>query len=405
MDGLFADNVLQMVQCAGDNIGRSVVASMVNSVLSSAASGMMQNEKQKSQTKQAGQQAATNQKPVGNHKELTKERIDELLKPPVYEPKVYAGTPPDFGLSKFSIKDIKNLWKYLKSLRMPKFRRKVNLKKTLEFTQQSAADDLVVSLKNIHGGNVTVMKDGVDIFRVHQPGSHGKSVSTITKIIEHNTPKGPIRRAASEISSFDQSTFDMLKKAASGRDGYSLRTLGRTIIMDVIILGLYSEDDANLIEEIASKSDLKLVWNYQQYNIEAETGIKDLKEYYKLHKIGILIENKFAEGDFFYSYPIINEVSDYFMSSEWNNEMPNLPRLFNFFDTLNESALKKIIVAFADEWTENTTVKIERIDFDGVKSRLNNVYVWCFGYRNLRTNTESRDDFHPLVLELEKETV
>lgn len=70
------------------------------------------------------------------------------------------------------------------------------------------------------------MKDGVDIFRVHQPGAHGSSVSTITKIIEHNTPKGPIRRAASEISSFDQSTFNMLRQAANGQGGYSLRTLG-----------------------------------------------------------------------------------------------------------------------------------------------------------------------------------
>lgn len=172
--------------------------------------------------------------------------------------------------------------------------------------------------------------------------------------------------------------------------------------MDVIVLGFFNSEDAKLVEEVASKNDLMVVWNYHQYNIESEIGIKDLENYYKLYKSGILIENKFKEGDFFYSYPLINEVSDYFMATEWNNETPNNPKLYNFFDALNESNLKKLIVAFADEWVENTAVKIESMNFDCVKSRLNSAYVWCFGYRNLAKNTESRDDFHPLVLELER---
>ncbi|TAF34695.1 MAG: hypothetical protein EAZ57_02970 [Cytophagales bacterium] len=95
----------------------------------------------------------------------------------------------------------------------------------VKFTQ-GAADDLVVGLKNTHGGNVTVMKDGVDIFRVHQPGTHRSSVATITKIREHMTPKGPMRIADSKSSPFDQSTFDMLRQAANNQGGYSVRTLG-----------------------------------------------------------------------------------------------------------------------------------------------------------------------------------
>ncbi|MBL0314756.1 MAG: hypothetical protein IPP69_02890 [Flavobacteriales bacterium] len=70
------------------------------------------------------------------------------------------------------------------------------------------------------------MKDGIDIFRVHQPGSHGSKISTIANIIEHTTPKGPIRRAASEVSFFDQNTFDMLRQAANSQGGYSIRTFG-----------------------------------------------------------------------------------------------------------------------------------------------------------------------------------
>ncbi len=41
-------------------------------------------------------------------------------------------------------------------------------KRVGKFTQ-SADDDLVVGLKNTHGGNVTVMKKGQPVFRVHQP--------------------------------------------------------------------------------------------------------------------------------------------------------------------------------------------------------------------------------------------
>jgi len=115
-----------------------------------------------------------------------------------------------------------------------------------------------------------------------------------------------------------------------------------------------------------------------------------------------LIDKNLPDEELFSSYSLIYDVSDYFMATEWNNETPNNPKLYNFFDALNESNLKKLIVAFADEWVENTTVKIESMNFDCVKSRLNNAYVWCFGYRNLAKNTESRDDFHPLVLELER---
>jgi hypothetical protein len=97
--------------------------------------------------------------------------------------------------------------------------------KPLSFSQD-AADALVKKLKAEYGGNVTVMKDGVDIFRVHQPGTHGSDVATITKIIEHNTPNGPMRRAASEISTFDQTTFEILQQASNGEGGFSLRTLG-----------------------------------------------------------------------------------------------------------------------------------------------------------------------------------
>lgn len=172
--------------------------------------------------------------------------------------------------------------------------------------------------------------------------------------------------------------------------------------MDIMILGVYSKDDICLIEEISTANGLKIAWNYEQYNIDAEIGVVELKKYYKLYQTGILIEDSFIEGNTFYSYPLINEISDYYTATEWDNKTCEQPKLFNFFDALSKSDIQKIIIAFADEWDENTAVKIEKLSYSELKSRLYSPFVWCFGYRNLQTNSESRDEYHPLVIESEK---
>ncbi|MBK8153299.1 MAG: hypothetical protein IPK61_09755 [Saprospiraceae bacterium] len=51
--------------------------------------------------------------------------------------------------------------------------------------------------------------------------------------------------------------------------------------MDVIVLGFFNSEDAKLVEEAASNNDLMVVWNYHQYNIDSEIGIKDMENYYK----------------------------------------------------------------------------------------------------------------------------
>lgn len=170
--------------------------------------------------------------------------------------------------------------------------------------------------------------------------------------------------------------------------------------MDVIILGFYNQNDSVLAEKLAIKNNLKIIWDYQQYKIESEIGISDLHKYFKLSKIGILIDANFKDGEIFYSYPLINEISDFYIQTEWENKPWNIPRIYNFFDDLNNEKINRMIVSFADEWNEKTTVKIENIDFVEVKSRLYSAFVWCNGNRNLRTNSEIRDDAHPLVLEL-----
>ena len=156
--------------------------------------------------------------------------------------------------------------------------------------------------------------------------------------------------------------------------------------MDVIVLGFYNSKDADIVEDLASKNNLRVVWNYQQFNIDSEIGIVDLKNYFNLYQAGILIENNLPDEELFSSYTLIYEVSDYFMATEWDNKTCEPPKLFNFFNALNRSNIQKIIMAFADEWNENSTVKIEKLNFGELKNRLYSPFVWCYGYRNLKTN-------------------
>lgn len=164
--------------------------------------------------------------------------------------------------------------------------------------------------------------------------------------------------------------------------------------MDVIIIGVYSATDKEMLNDVVSTiGSLEIVWEYQQYNTEASNGIGVLEEVYKLFQIGILVEKDREQT--FSSYPLIYEVSEAFIKGEIH------PKLFQFFDKLEEANIKKMIIAFADEWEKNTLVKVEKCRFQMLKKRLTSIFVWCEGYRNLISNTEIRDDYHPLLLEVE----
>lgn len=164
--------------------------------------------------------------------------------------------------------------------------------------------------------------------------------------------------------------------------------------MDVIILGVYSVSNKETLNNtVAAISNLEIVWNYEQYNIEAFKGIKVLEESYKLFQTGILVEKD--RDKTFSSYPLVYEVSDVPLGGN-----PS-PKLFQFFKSIEKSDIDRMIIAFANEWEKDTLVRIEKYDFQGIKKRLNSVFVWCENYTNLINNTEVRDDCHPLILELE----
>lgn len=164
--------------------------------------------------------------------------------------------------------------------------------------------------------------------------------------------------------------------------------------MDVIIVGLYNESDKFLIKELMSNSaDLEIEWDYAQYNIESIKGVKLLEEKFGLYCTGVLVEKGWKET--FTSYPLIYQVTEALESD--NSEYP---KLFLFLEKLNSLGINKMIIGFADEWDQNTLVRFEKLDYSALINRLNKYYVWCEGYLNLISDTEMRDNSHPLILEV-----
>lgn len=164
--------------------------------------------------------------------------------------------------------------------------------------------------------------------------------------------------------------------------------------MDLVILGVYSfKDKTRLNSLVSDMEDLEIVWDYEQYNVEASGGIITLSKAYNLADTGVLIKKN---GDSsFTSYPLIYEVTESILEGKDD------PSLFQFFHALKKADISKMILAFADEWDQNTLVKVERRSIDAVIDRLNSIFVWCETYVNLISGSEMRGDDHPLVLEVD----
>lgn len=171
--------------------------------------------------------------------------------------------------------------------------------------------------------------------------------------------------------------------------------------MDIIMLGVYTQEDVNILNEFSEKAQLSVFWNLKDIKIESAIGINQLMQYYQLYKVGIIIEK---HQEVFSSYSIIDEISEFFQETKWYKKEKESPKFFKFLDYLEKSKIKKIIIAFADEWDDNTTVTVENIDIFNLKNKLNTLYVWCNGYKNLISDCIYRDDSHPLVVELEMAT-
>ena len=90
-------------------------------------------------------------------------------------------------------------------------------------------DNFVVKTKNTYGGNVTVMKNGNPVFRVHQPGTHGNVHSTLTKFRQGVNPNnGRVFNIPSKkVIAFTSDDLNILKKAINNSDGYSITTRGK----------------------------------------------------------------------------------------------------------------------------------------------------------------------------------
>ena len=82
-------------------------------------------------------------------------------------------------------------------------------------------DDLVSEATRKYGGNVTVQRNGKDLFRVHQSSSgHGYKVDQLNRI--RQTPKGPM--AGKQKVPVRKKHIRQLERALKGDPNYNLRT-------------------------------------------------------------------------------------------------------------------------------------------------------------------------------------
>ena len=89
-------------------------------------------------------------------------------------------------------------------------------------TLKEAYSDLVEQATKLKGGNVTVQRDGKDLFRVHQPASgHGFEV---TQFRNNFTPDGKVFRNPQEVR-VRRKHLKQLERALKGDPRYNLRTL------------------------------------------------------------------------------------------------------------------------------------------------------------------------------------
>lgn len=97
-----------------------------------------------------------------------------------------------------------------------------------EFTSE-AINEMVVASRERFGGNVTVMKNGKPIFRVHQPGKHRIENASKSNLTLHTNPNNGRQFYKNEkATEFTQESAEQLQKALNNEEGYSVRTMNTT---------------------------------------------------------------------------------------------------------------------------------------------------------------------------------
>ncbi len=172
--------------------------------------------------------------------------------------------------------------------------------------------------------------------------------------------------------------------------------------MDVIAIGLNNNENKKELESILKDFDLiNVEYNYLPFNIVSKKGLEIVKEYFSLNFIGIIhFKNDVSP---FYSGPILREITTYYISKEYNKQILSEPYFFKLIDAIEKSKIDKFILIFANEFDENDGIRLESVDIKNLKNRLYNVYVWEEEYLILKSNTTIPENYHPLILEVNRD--
>lgn len=166
--------------------------------------------------------------------------------------------------------------------------------------------------------------------------------------------------------------------------------------MDIISLGfLFNINKDDLEKSLLQHCGIKLIWDFEKYNIESIKGIQLFKEYFKINTMCVLLDAD--ENKTFTSYPLIYEISEYYLSKE------RIPKLFNLIDILKMKGMNDCFFSFSDFWDDKTLIRIKELNFEKMKNFLDNIYVWCETYTNLMKNEDIRIDDHPLVIRINED--
>ncbi|MEM7179875.1 MAG: hypothetical protein AAF518_03110 [Spirochaetota bacterium] len=168
--------------------------------------------------------------------------------------------------------------------------------------------------------------------------------------------------------------------------------------MQVILLGVYNQSQKNQLDTLVGKlGDLQIMWDFEDCNICASFGVPLLIEKYKLFAIGLLHDAKGKKRC--ESTSLLFPFRDLYQEGK-GRQYTTL--LWDFWNALATCGLEKLLLVFADEWEEDTLVRIEKHSFGDLTKRLDDYYIWCDLHTNLSRDLYYTEDYDfPLILELE----
>jgi hypothetical protein len=163
--------------------------------------------------------------------------------------------------------------------------------------------------------------------------------------------------------------------------------------LEIITICFQDSIDTKALESFAQKtSGILIDWEYSKHKTESDEGLNSFTKLHNIDTVGVLLD--LQESEIFTSYPLIFEITNYYLTGE------GTPKLFLLLDELAKQDLGNFYLTFSDTWEEHTLVRMNGFTIEHTKEFLNSVYVWCETLTDLSKNEDIRIDDHPLIIKI-----